>query len=79
MSSPLAGEERFLVAVGKRTALAQFTVAYNVIEGMVAVTVGLLAGLVSVIGFGFDRSRRRHSAGQPARCACAPDRQGPPR
>lgn len=34
--------------------LAQFTVAYNVIEGVVAVTVGILAGLVSVIGFGFD-------------------------
>ena len=34
--------------------LAQFTVAYNVIEGIVAVTVGLMAGLVSVIGFGID-------------------------
>jgi hypothetical protein len=34
--------------------LAQFTVAYNVIEGIVAATAGLLAGLVSVIGFGFD-------------------------
>ena len=28
--------------------------AYNVIEGIVAVPAGLLAGLVSVIGFGFD-------------------------
>ena len=34
--------------------LAQFTVAYNVIEGVVAVTAGILAGLVSVIGFGID-------------------------
>ncbi|WP_244524172.1 hypothetical protein [Blastococcus sp. DSM 46786] len=34
--------------------LAQFTVAYNVVEGAVAVTVGILAGLVSMIGFGFD-------------------------
>ncbi|MET1085815.1 MAG: cation transporter [Arthrobacter sp.] len=34
--------------------LAQFTVAYNVVEGAVAVTAGLLAGLVSVIGFGID-------------------------
>lgn len=34
--------------------LAQFTVAYNVIEGIIAVTVGLMAGLVSVIGFGID-------------------------
>lgn len=34
--------------------VAQFTVAYNVIEGVVAVTAGVMAGLVSVIGFGFD-------------------------
>jgi divalent metal cation (Fe/Co/Zn/Cd) transporter len=34
--------------------LAQFTVAYNVVEGVVAITAGILAGLVSVIGFGID-------------------------
>lgn len=34
--------------------LAQFTVAYNVIEGAVAITAGLIAGLVSVVGFGID-------------------------
>ncbi|WP_127573633.1 cation diffusion facilitator family transporter [Georgenia faecalis] len=34
--------------------LAQFTVAYNVVEGAVAITAGLLAGLVSVVGFGVD-------------------------
>ena len=34
--------------------LAQFTVGYNVVEGVVAVTAGLLAGLVSVVGFGID-------------------------
>lgn len=34
--------------------LAQFTVAYNVVEGAVAITAGLLAGLVSVVGFGID-------------------------
>jgi divalent metal cation (Fe/Co/Zn/Cd) transporter len=34
--------------------LAQFTVAYNVVEGVVAVTAGLLAGLVSLVGFGVD-------------------------
>lgn len=39
---------------GRGLRLAQFTVAYNVIEGAVAVTAGLLAGLVSVIGFGVD-------------------------
>ncbi|WP_258723269.1 cation transporter [Cellulomonas sp. NS3] len=34
--------------------LAQLTVAYNVVEGAVAVTLGLGAGLVSVVGFGID-------------------------
>lgn len=34
--------------------LAQFTVAYNVVEGVVAITVGLMAGLVSLVGFGLD-------------------------
>jgi divalent metal cation (Fe/Co/Zn/Cd) transporter len=34
--------------------LAQFTVGYNVIEGVVAITAGLMAGLVSVVGFGID-------------------------
>ena len=34
--------------------LAQLTVTYNVVEGVVAVTAGLMAGLVSVVGFGFD-------------------------
>jgi divalent metal cation (Fe/Co/Zn/Cd) transporter len=34
--------------------LAQFTVAYNVVEGAVAVIIGVLAGLVSMIGFGLD-------------------------
>jgi divalent metal cation (Fe/Co/Zn/Cd) transporter len=34
--------------------LAQFTVAYNVLEGAVAITAGLLAGLVSLVGFGID-------------------------
>jgi divalent metal cation (Fe/Co/Zn/Cd) transporter len=34
--------------------LARFTVAYNVLEGIVAVGAGVTAGLVSVIGFGID-------------------------
>ena len=34
--------------------LAQFTVAYNVGEGIVAVAAGLTAGLVSLVGFGLD-------------------------
>ena len=47
-----AAETERLTRRGLR--LAQFTVAYNVIEGAVAITVGLLAGLVSVVGFGID-------------------------
>jgi divalent metal cation (Fe/Co/Zn/Cd) transporter len=34
--------------------LAQFTVGYNLVEGTVAITAGLSAGLVSLIGFGLD-------------------------
>jgi hypothetical protein len=34
--------------------LAQFTVAYNVVEGAVAITAGVAAGLVSLVGFGLD-------------------------
>ena len=34
--------------------LAQFTVVYNVAEGAIAITAGLLAGLVSLVGFGVD-------------------------
>lgn len=42
--------------------LAQFTVGYNVIEGVVAVTAGVLAGLVSLIGFGVDSGIESASA-----------------
>lgn len=34
--------------------LAELTVAYNIVEGVVAVTAGVMAGLVSVVGFGID-------------------------
>ncbi|MCB2178162.1 MAG: cation transporter [Actinomycetales bacterium] len=34
--------------------LARATIAWNVVEGIVAVSAGLAAGLVSVIGFGLD-------------------------
>lgn len=42
--------------------LAQFTIAYNVVEGVIAVTAGLVAGLISVIGFGFDSAIESLSA-----------------
>ncbi|MCK6210228.1 cation transporter [Georgenia sp. EYE_87] len=42
--------------------LARFTVAYNLVEGAVAITAGLLAGLVSVVGFGVDSAIESISA-----------------
>ncbi|MFQ1004352.1 cation diffusion facilitator family transporter [Modestobacter sp. SSW1-42] len=42
--------------------LAQFTVVYNVAEGAIAITVGILAGLVSLIGFGLDSGIESASA-----------------
>ena len=56
--SPQPGAETQAQATERLTRrglrLAQFTVAYNVVEGAVAITAGVLAGLVSVIGFGID-------------------------
>ena len=55
MSAPAelsAVEVEVLTRRGLR--LAQVTVAYNVVEGVVAVSAGIAAGLVSVIGFGVD-------------------------
>jgi divalent metal cation (Fe/Co/Zn/Cd) transporter len=34
--------------------LEQFTIGYNVVEGLVAVTFGILAGSIALTGFGFD-------------------------
>ncbi|MGY1914188.1 cation diffusion facilitator family transporter [Blastococcus sp. SYSU DS0973] len=55
-----AAETERLTRRGLR--LAWFTVAYNVVEGAVAVTVGLLAGLVSMVGFGVDSGIESASA-----------------
>ena len=43
--------------------LEQATIAYNVIEGVVAVTAGVAAGLVSLIGFGIDSGIEVAAAG----------------
>lgn len=51
-STPAPGRTDHLTRRALR--LAQFTVAYNVVEGVVAITAGLMAGLVSVVGFGID-------------------------
>ena len=34
--------------------LEYFTVAYNSLEGLIAVTAGLIAGSIALVGFGFD-------------------------
>ena len=41
-----------LIKRGRR--LEYFTVAYNSLEGLVAVIAGLLAGSIALVGFGFD-------------------------
>ena len=52
MAAPTPAEARRLTRRGLR--LARFTVAYNVVEGIIAITAGAVAGLVSLVGFGLD-------------------------
>lgn len=52
MATPTPAETQRLTRRGLR--LAQFTVAYNVVEGIIAITAGAVAGLVSLVGFGLD-------------------------
>ncbi|MGV8966526.1 MAG: cation diffusion facilitator family transporter [Cellulomonas sp.] len=42
--------------------LTQVTVAYNVVEGVIAIAAGLTAGLVSLVGFGLDSAIESASA-----------------
>jgi predicted Co/Zn/Cd cation transporter (cation efflux family) len=42
--------------------LARATIAWNVVEGVVAISAGIAAGLVSVIGFGLDSAIESVSA-----------------
>lgn len=51
--APLAADER--ARLGRRAQLlAAASVAYNVIEAIVAVTAGVVAGSVALVGFGLD-------------------------
>lgn len=52
VSTLTAQETERLTRRGLR--LAQFTVAYNVVEGVIAIAAGITAGVVSLIGFGLD-------------------------
>jgi divalent metal cation (Fe/Co/Zn/Cd) transporter len=45
-------ERSKLVTKGRR--LEYFTIAYNSLEGLVAVVAGLMAGSIALVGFGFD-------------------------
>src|SRR3990172_4797176 len=46
------GDRASLVRRGRR--LEYFTIAYNSLEGLIAVVAGLLAGSIALVGFGFD-------------------------
>lgn len=59
-ASTLSAAQLRLTRQGPR--LARFTVAYNVAEGVIAVSAGALAGLVSLIGFGVDSGIESMSA-----------------
>ena len=54
MTTPAVSDTHTERLTRRALRLAQFTVVYNVVEGAVATTVGLMAGLVSVVGFGID-------------------------
>jgi divalent metal cation (Fe/Co/Zn/Cd) transporter len=45
-------ERSKLVAKGRR--LEYFTIAYNSLEGLIALVAGLMAGSIALVGFGFD-------------------------
>lgn len=45
-------ERSKMVARGRR--LEYFTIAYNSLEGVIAVVAGLIAGSIALVGFGFD-------------------------
>lgn len=54
MSTIALSQERRGAAAPRALRYAQATIAYNVVEGIIAVTAGLLAGSVALVGFGFD-------------------------
>jgi divalent metal cation (Fe/Co/Zn/Cd) transporter len=54
-AEPTASSEAETARLTRRgLRLAQFTVVYNVAEGAIAITAGLMAGLTSLVGFGVD-------------------------
>src|SRR2546422_160064 len=49
-----AGELSRTDTVKRGRYLEYFTIAYNSLEGLVALVFGLLAGSIALVGFGFD-------------------------
>jgi divalent metal cation (Fe/Co/Zn/Cd) transporter len=49
---PAALDRESLVRRGKR--LEYFTIAYNCLEGIIAIVAGVFAGSIALVGFGFD-------------------------
>jgi divalent metal cation (Fe/Co/Zn/Cd) transporter len=54
MSTIALSQERRGAAAPRALRYAQATIAYSVIEGVIAVTAGFVAGSVALVGFGFD-------------------------
>lgn len=52
MNAPLTAERSRLHRRG--LILAALTIAWNVIEAVVAITAGIAAGSIALVGFGFD-------------------------
>jgi divalent metal cation (Fe/Co/Zn/Cd) transporter len=52
MTNPAAGDRLQIVRRGRR--LEYFTIAYNSLEGLISIVAGLIAGSVSLVGFGLD-------------------------
>jgi hypothetical protein len=40
--------------IGRGRRLEYFTIAYNSLEGLIAIVAGLIAGSIALVGFGFD-------------------------
>lgn len=60
----MAGPETHRARLHRRALRVQtFLVAYNVIEGLVAITVGVMAGSVALVAFGFDSAIEVAAAG----------------
>jgi hypothetical protein len=51
-TSTVAGERATLARLGRR--LEYFTIAWNNVEGLVAIGAGAVAGSISLVGFGVD-------------------------